>query len=588
MAFEPAAVAGAAVGVTHEHDVTRLRVDDGIMITKRERYRKIVSVLTRHGIGVVKDQLIGHEAGHRARAAHLRQACEELGTMFIKLGQALSTRSDLLPQEYLTELVKLQDEVAPLPADVIADVIRTDLGAPPEHLFAFFDSKPLGSASIGQVHAARLRDGRDVVLKVRKPQVDEIVPIDLEILSELIDKWTPHVRVLEQVDARSLAQDFGDSLRAELDYGHEAENANFFRDVFAKERGFTVPHVIEDYSKKRVMTQELVEGRRASEVAGLSKRHRAVVARRIARFVLEPAFEHGVFYADPHPGNLLIQSDGSLTVIDFGKVGRIGPEVRRCLADMFLAIVASDAQRMTDRFVELTAPDHPVDRRAIRHEIQRMLTLYVDVSLENLRFGDAITVLLEDSRVLRSFTDWVLPNVEGIVRSAPSQALRHLSCRRGVRAMSPSFVRLSPSHPPRAPLRSKFPPAAVTSHPACHRTRRYSTCRRSSSRPPTTRCSGVNSAQTLHARVIGAGLLFRGAWSARARPGASNTGTSPGPSRRTGSRNRTNVLVQTYWAMIAQQGCNVACAGLRGQRERRPCDRRPRRRKRFRLTNRRR
>ena len=158
------------------------------MISKSERYREILGVLAHHGIGVVDDEFIKHEAGDRARAEHLRRACEELGTMFIKLGQALSTRGDLLPDVYRIELAKLQDEVTPLLTSAIIDVIREDLGATPEQIFAFFDEKPLGSASIAQVHAARLVDGREVVLKVRKPGVDELVQIDLEILSSLIDQ----------------------------------------------------------------------------------------------------------------------------------------------------------------------------------------------------------------------------------------------------------------------------------------------------------------------------------------------------------------------------------------------------------------
>ena len=191
-------------------------------ISKSERYREILAVLARHGIVVVDDRFIKHEAGNRARAEHLRLACEELGTMFIKLGQMLSTRSDLLPEEYRT-----QDEVAPLPANAIADAIEEDLGGPPDKLFAFFDVKPLGSASIGQVHATRLFDGRNGVLKVRKPGVDELVRIDLEILEGLVEEWTPRFPIFQQYDARGLARDFSDALLAELDYSREAANVKF-------------------------------------------------------------------------------------------------------------------------------------------------------------------------------------------------------------------------------------------------------------------------------------------------------------------------------------------------------------------------
>jgi ubiquinone biosynthesis protein len=192
------------------------------MLTKAERYREILAVLTRHGIGLVDDEFIKHEAGDQARAEHLRRACEELGTMFIKLGQALSTRGDLLPDAYRKELAKLPDEVVPVPANVITDIIREDLGASHDQLFASFDLKPLGSASIAQVHAARLLDHREVVLKVRKPGVDELVRIDLEILGDLIDKWSSRFPVLQEYNARALLQEFKDVLLAEIDYVREA------------------------------------------------------------------------------------------------------------------------------------------------------------------------------------------------------------------------------------------------------------------------------------------------------------------------------------------------------------------------------
>jgi ubiquinone biosynthesis protein len=365
------------------------------MITKSQRYREILVVLARHGIGLVDDQLIKHEAGEQARAEHLRRACEELGTLFIKLGQGLSTRGDLLPDAYRKELAKLQSEVAPVPASTITDRIREELGAPPEQLFASFDPNPLGSASIGQVHAARLRDLREVVVKVRKPHVEEQITIDLEILGQLIDDWSSRFPVLEHYNARGLLREFGDVLLAEIDYTREAANVRSFRQAFATDKGLNIPAVIEEYSRTRVLTEERVGGRRPSEVGVLTKSLRAVVSQRIARFVLEPAFVHGFYYADPHPGNLLIQPDGSLSVIDFGKIGRLTPEARRRAADLFIALAQSDARGLADRLIEITAPAHPIDQDLITREIDRILVLYVDVSLEHLRFGAAISELLQ-------------------------------------------------------------------------------------------------------------------------------------------------------------------------------------------------
>ena len=363
--------------------------------SKDERYREILATLARHGFGIIGDHFVDDDGERdQARAERMRVACEELGTMFIKLGQMLSTRGDLLPEAYRLELAKLVDDVPPLPAGVITQVIREELGAAPETIFASFDPAPLGSASIGQVHSARLVDGRDVVVKVRKPGVETLVAIDLEILAELIETWAPRFPGLKQYDAKGVVREFSESLLAELDYRREAANEKFFRGVFANEPGFAIPDVIGEYSTGRVLTHERVDGRKVSDLAGLSNRRRATVSQRIARFVLEPAFEHGVFYADPHSGNLMVQEDGALAVVDFGTVGRLTPEARRRVAGMFLAISRRDAERLTDRLIEVTAPRHPVDRPLLTNELERLLEQYVDVSFDDVPLGNALGEIL--------------------------------------------------------------------------------------------------------------------------------------------------------------------------------------------------
>ncbi len=363
--------------------------------SKDERYREIVATLARHGFGIIGDHFVEDGAERdRSRAQRLREACEALGPMFIKLGQMLSTRGDLLPEAFRVELAKLVDDVPPLPAAAIAEVVRDDLGAAPETIFASFDPTPLASASIGQVHAARLVDGRDVVVKVRKPGVDTLVRMDLEILAELIGTWAPRLPALNDYDARGVLREFSESLLAELDYRREASNERFFRHAFANEPGFSIPDVIAEVSTGRVLTHERVDGRKVNELAGLSSRRRAAVSQRIARFVLEPAFEHGVFYADPHAGNLLIGDDGSLAVVDFGTVGRLTPEARRRVAGIFLAISRRDAERLTDRLIEVTAPRHPVDRPRLTSDIERLLERYVDVSFDDVPIGNALSELL--------------------------------------------------------------------------------------------------------------------------------------------------------------------------------------------------
>ncbi len=364
--------------------------------TKSQRYREIVAVLARHGIGTLGEQIGKDEKERdRLRAEHVRLACEELGTTFIKLGQTLSTRGDLLPEPFRRELEKLQDDVPPISGTAVAQVIREELGAAPEDLFASFDRKALASASIGQAHAARLSDGRNVVVKVRKPGVEELVETDLDILSDLAESWTDRFPALRQYDLPAMVREFGDTLRNELDYQREAGNVRFFRRVLEDHRGFALPQVVSEYSTSRVITLTRLEGTRPAEAVSLPKRRRAAIARRIARFVLEPAFSHGVFHADPHGGNFLITSDGALAAVDFGMTGRLTPEARRRVADIFVAMDRGDAGRLADRIIEVTAPTHPIDRAALSAEIDRMLERYVPATLEEMHFGEALGEMLE-------------------------------------------------------------------------------------------------------------------------------------------------------------------------------------------------
>lgn len=351
---------------------------------KSERYREIAGVLARHGIGAM--------GSHRAE--HVRLACEELGTAFIKLGQMLSTRADLLSDEYRAELAKLQDDVPPVDPKAIEDVIVEELGASPEVLFAYFDPKPIGCASIGQVHAARLRDGREVVIKVQKPHVRAQVETDLQILADLVDEWSARIPALEEFDASRLVRDFSDSLLAELDYTREAANLRAFRRIFERDDTIELPECTEEFSTARVITLSRLRGTKPQDVAAREGGN-PELARAIARFLLAPAFETGLFYADPHGGNMLVTADDRLAVLDFGMTARLAPDARRKLADMFLAIDKRDAQRLTDRLLEIAPPARPADRTDVVNEVTRLLDRYADAEAGKVDVAQAITGLLE-------------------------------------------------------------------------------------------------------------------------------------------------------------------------------------------------
>lgn len=359
-----------------------------------------MSVLAAHGLAAVGAGIRTRRPGKRTRsqAEQAREACEELGTTFIKMGQLLSTRGDLLPTEYRVELAKLQDSLPALPTEVIEDEIANELGARPETLYKSFDHDQLASASIGQVHLATLHDGRTVVVKVRKPGVRETVELDLEIIASLADKWAKHFPALADHDVDGIVAEFSDTLRAELDYTREAKNIAAFLEYLKDDEGFDIPEVIGELSTSRVLTLTVVEGVKAADMPAMTSELREVVAQRVARLVLEPAFLHGMFHADPHPGNIVIRDDGVVGVVDFGMVGHLTAELRRHLADLFMAIDRRDVQRLTDRLIDVAPPIRPINRSALSQELGRLLERYMSSSLERVQLGNAINELLDMAR----------------------------------------------------------------------------------------------------------------------------------------------------------------------------------------------
>src|SRR5579862_495099 len=286
--------------------------------TRAQRSRQILAVLAKHGFAAAGTGLTlpaGFEREH-SHAQHARQICEELGTTFIKLGQILSTRADLLPADFRGELAKLQDDVPATETGPIEDLIEDELGGRPGALFAAFDLVPIASASIGQVYSAQLGDGTPIVVKVRKPHIAELVERDLEIVGRLVASSTRYFPQLEPYDLQGMLDDFADTLRAELDYLREGRNIAAFREIFDGEIGFALPEVLWEYTTSRVLTMTSVEGAKISESPKLGPKRRAAAAQRLARFVLEPALIHGIFHADPHPGNVLVQSSGAIGAID--------------------------------------------------------------------------------------------------------------------------------------------------------------------------------------------------------------------------------------------------------------------------------
>lgn len=356
----------------------------------RGRYRQIGAVLRRHGLGIAASMLgVGGWVGfHRGAFGHARQdgpynnpehvraALEELGPTFVKLGQVLSTRRDLLPEAYVAEFTKLQDAASAASWDQIRDVLHEELGADPDEVFARFDPVPLAAASIGQAYAATLHDGTDVVIKVRRPGAVAQIHEDLDILGNLAERAHRRWAAARHYNLPGVVKEFSRTLRAELDYIQEARNAERFAEHFAQSPGVRIPRVYWETTTSRVLTLERMTGLRIDDLTGLDAAgiDRAALARQGADLVLTMVFDHRFFHADPHPGNMFVQDDGSLALIDFGMVGELTEETTDHLADIVVAFTRDDPDALTTALVNLAQATDIVDRAGLR----RAMNVFVD------------------------------------------------------------------------------------------------------------------------------------------------------------------------------------------------------------------
>ncbi len=357
------------------------------------RYRQIVEILADYGFGAVlaqmrlSDRLNIPRRWRRRRdipgdamtnPRRLRRAMEDLGPTFIKFGPILSTRSDIMPPEYLEELSYLQDEVPPVSWEQAREVVETELGAPIEDLFAQVDPVPIASASLAQVHVARLVGGEEVVVKIQRPNIEKTVNLDLDIIYDLAQTAQQRIGAASRFEVGDLAEEFASALRTEMDFRREAWNADRFRKNFEDENRLSVPKIYWDYSTKRLLVMERLKGIKidnleALKAAGYSPQR---LSRYAAEFALKEVLIDGFFHADPHPGNMLILPGEVIGVIDFGTVGRLDDKDRANLARLFISAVQLDAEAIVDQLQRMGVADYKVDRIGLERDLKRILTRY--------------------------------------------------------------------------------------------------------------------------------------------------------------------------------------------------------------------
>ncbi|WP_019534677.1 ABC1 kinase family protein [Paenibacillus ginsengihumi] len=382
----------------------------GRRVRQLSRYREVVGAFARNGLGFVVHDLglselmplarkrsSGKEASsRRTLGQRIRIVLEELGPTFVKVGQIASTRPDLIPRDIIRELELLQDRVPPFSFEQARSIVEGELGAPLNSLFAQFDEEPLASASIGQVHYAVLPAGDAVAVKVQRPGIDRVIETDLEILRDLARLAEQRLAWAAKYGLAEMADEFAKSLQGELDYSLEGRHAERMGEALAYDANMVVPKVYWDYSTRRVLTSEYIQGVRMNELLAGSAGagcDRSAVAKRFAGSILEQVLVLGFFHGDPHPGNLIILPGERIAWLDFGTVGRLTPETKHHFATLVIGLQRGSTDLIVKAVSRMGLIPAEADMAALREDVERLRDKYYRVPWSQLRLGDAISDL---------------------------------------------------------------------------------------------------------------------------------------------------------------------------------------------------
>ncbi|MFN3738670.1 ABC1 kinase family protein [Hydrogenophaga sp.] len=388
------------------------------------RLNAILGVLIRHGFGDtvrrlgLADSL--EKAGHALKWDHaadlarleppvqVRLAMEELGPTFVKLGQILAGRADLFPPEFIAEFEKLHSQVPPVPLALLRPQLVEDLGDQPEMVFARFDPEPMAAASIAQVHRAQLKDGTEVIVKIRRPGIADTIAADLRLLARLAAVAEAEIPALRPYRPQQLVRELARSLKRELDLASECRNAERIAANMASLPWIVVPRVHWAHTRERVNVQDLIVGVPGHHLEQLDNDgyDRTLLAQRGAQAVLKMIVQDGVFHADPHPGNVFYLPDNRIAFIDFGMVGRLSARRREELLSLLLGLVERQPQAVADVLIEWTGDEHGVNLSQLESEIEAFVDQYHGVPLAQLNLGqmlaDVTTLLREHHLALPS------------------------------------------------------------------------------------------------------------------------------------------------------------------------------------------
>lgn len=409
------------------------------------RYRQIITVLAGYGMGHLLEylnlaQVVAasrrvlrrprSQVAHLSPPQRLRLALQELGPTFIKLGQLLSTRADIVPPTFIEELALLQDSVPSIPFSEISAEIERDLGAPLTVRFALVEPRAMAAASIAQVHRARLITGEDVVVKVRRPGVTEAVETDIDILMGVALLLERHMARSDIYDPVAVVREFAYTIRREMDLSREGRAIERIRDNFKGDATLHFPQVYWEATAKGVLTTEYVSGIKVSdlaaiEAAGLDRRE---IARRGAVAFLKMVLEHGFFHGDPHPGNVLILPGNVICLLDFGMVGRLDPGLKRYLTEILTAVIRRDVEQLVDTIVGAGEASETLNLNALKKGFADFIDVYYEMPLREIEVGRMLLEFIDlvSTHRLKIHPDLtmlvkVLVTVEGMGRELDPQ-----------------------------------------------------------------------------------------------------------------------------------------------------------------------
>jgi ubiquinone biosynthesis protein len=389
-----------------------LRVNRNIRTIRR--YRTILGVLIKYGFGHFVEQLnidyylelgkrfvtldkIPKDLERLSQPQRLRLAMEELGPTFIKLGQLLSTRPDVLGQEYIQEFSKLQDKVPAVSFEEVNTQIQRELGYPAEELFSEFSKEPLAAASIAQVHRGKLKSGEEVVFKVRRPGIVEIIETDIDVLMGLAYLIEQHVPAVALYDPVGLVKEFRRNIMRELNFTREGRTVDRFAINFSDSETVYTPKIFWDFSGDIVLTMEYVEGIKISALKDLTASGYDLkeIASRGADAFLKQVLDFGLFHADPHPGNVFILPDQVICMLDYGMVGRLGQDLKDQLVDLLKALLDRDVDRIISQLLYSGELTDNSNLKNLRRDLHDFIEDYYDIVLQDIKVGKLLNEFIE-------------------------------------------------------------------------------------------------------------------------------------------------------------------------------------------------